>query len=309
MSSRKAYLQLFAVSLLWGGNYVVSAWLLHGFSPIMLAFVRIVFTTLFMLVPLLVIRNMRWPTRREWGLLAGAGLFGTLLNQVLYFTGLSHSTAGNASLIIALAPLATIVLARIFLKEGIGVWKAVGALTGFVGVVVIVLFSGHTGAQHNGILGDAYLFGAMLVLSMSLMFIRWLSYTMDAVIITIYATTVGAIMMMPAAGVEIGVHQARLAHTVTMWALLIAASAFAQGLAGFWWNKGVAVVGASAAAMFMNIPPFIALIVAHLVLGDPIRIAQLVGGCAILGGVLIANRRAPRKHVATATLAVTEISA
>lgn len=290
MSTRVAYLQLVIVSFLWGGNYVVSAYLLHGFSPIALGFLRMTATTLLITLPSLVTRNLRWPDRREWGLIAGMAFFATLLNQVLYFSGLQHSTPGNASLIIALSPLATILLARMFLREIITFWKALGALIGFAGVAVIVLSSTVTHSHAQSVIGDVYLFGAMLALSISLIFVRRLSATMPTYTMTVFASLVGMGMMAPAAAVEVGLHHSRIAHSVGVWFLLITASALAQGLAGFWWNQGVAVVGASASSMFMNIPPFIALFVAHVLLHDAIHGTQIIGGIAILGGVLIANR-------------------
>jgi drug/metabolite transporter (DMT)-like permease len=43
--------------------------------------------------------------------------------------------------------------------------------------------------------------------------------------------------------------------------------------------------------MFMNIPPFVAIVIAYLVLGDSIRVSQIAGGILILAGVAVSNRR------------------
>jgi drug/metabolite transporter (DMT)-like permease len=66
--------------------------------------------SLFLLSVAAVNKSMRRPSFREWGLLLFAGIFGTLFNQLFYFTGLQYSTAGNAALIIALSPIATTLL-------------------------------------------------------------------------------------------------------------------------------------------------------------------------------------------------------
>ncbi|WP_170119507.1 DMT family transporter [Tumebacillus permanentifrigoris] len=289
MSERLTSLRLFGVSMLWGINFVVSSYLLHSFSPIFLSFVRICLTSVFLIIVGVMGGQLRRPSKKEWGLLAGAGIFGTLLNQTFYFTGLHHSTAGNAALIIALSPIATLILARIFLKERFTAFKIIGAIVGLVGVVTIVTVGGD--GSFGITIGDVYLLFAMLTLSISLLFIRRLTESMSSYMITIYSTVAGSVLMTLPAGAEALQGGTVVSHSLWMWLLMISAGIVAQGLGGFWWNKGVAEIGASKASMFMNIPPFIALIVAHFVLGDPIHMAQVIGGILVLSGVAITNKR------------------
>ncbi|MFC4098062.1 DMT family transporter [Paenibacillus xanthanilyticus] len=294
MSDRTVYLKLWGVSLLWGGNYVASAYMLREFSPIFLSFARLVVMSLFLISVAIINKSMRRPTMREWGLLLMAGITGTLINQLFYFTGLQESTAGNAALIVALSPIATTLLSRVFLKEVITGQKLAGAIIALVGVVCIVLYGGkELGISH----GDVYLLVAMLGMSVSLLFIRKLTAAMSAYEVTIYATVIGTILMSPAVAVEAISGDLHASHRVLTWMLLVCVAVIGQGLAGFWWNSGIAVAGASMSAMFMNIPPFIAIIVSHFALGDPILLAQLGGGVLILAGVAITNmkRRLPRE--------------
>lgn len=269
---------------------------MQDFSPIFLSFARLVVTSIFLLVVALTWRNLRLPTKKEWPLLAGIGIFGTLLNQTFFFTGLKYSTAANAALIIALAPLTTVLLARMFLREQLTVFKIAGAFMGLAGVSIIVLF---TGEGFTISTGDIYLLLAMLTLSISLLFVRSLSLSMPSYAVTIFSTVFGSFLMIPAAAFEGLRGQTVISHNLMFWLLLIAAGIAAQGLAGFWWNQGVARVGASTASMFMNIPPFVALIVSHFVLGDAIFASQVIGGLLILLGVAVSNRKSlPRlRHV------------
>lgn len=286
MKERTILFQLLGVSLLWGFNYVASAYLLRDFSPIFLSYSRLLLTSLFLLTVGFIGGKMKRPSGRDIVLLLFAGFFGTLLNQFFYFTGLQSSTAGNASLIIALSPVATIFLAKLFLGESITVYKLTGSLIALAGVALIVLFGGKAlGISH----GDVYLLLAMLAMSVSLLFIRRLTKSMASYDITILATVIGTVLMTPAAVMEgIQGHLHVSAHA-TMWIVLAAAAIFGQGLAGFWWNRGISAVGASTSSMFMNIPPFVAIIVAYFALGDPIRPAQIAGGVLILSGVALAN--------------------
>lgn len=282
----KAYVSLFFVSVLWGSNYTVSAYLLHGFSPIFLSTIRISFTSLFLIVVAFIQKGMIFPTKTEWKYLIGAGVFGTLLNQTFYFTGLHHTTPANASLIFAMAPIATILLERLIFKVKLTLKKSVGAVISLLGVFSII---GVAGGSFGISWGDFNVLVAMLSMAISLLFIRGLSKTMHSYLITIYATVLGSALMIPAAGVESLVSGSTVSHSFLMWALLISAGIIAQGIAGFWWNKGVATVGAGTASMFMNIQPFVAIIVSHFVLGNRIILSQIVGGVFVLIGVFIAN--------------------
>ncbi|QHW34701.1 DMT family transporter [Paenibacillus rhizovicinus] len=286
MPDRSVMSKLWGVSLLWGGNYVASAYLLRDFSPILLSFSRLVVMSLFLISVALINKSMRRPTKREWLLLLLAGISGTLINQLFYFTGLKHSTAGNAALIVALSPIMTMLLSRIFLKEAITWLKSAGSVTALAGVVCIVLYGG----KSIGIsIGDINLLIATLGLSVSLLFIRQLTIGMSSYEITIYATVIGTILMTPAVGFEALAGQSHGSHHLLQWLLLIGVAVIGQGVTGFWWNRGIAVVGPSVSAMFMNIPPFVAIIVSHFVLGDAVRAAQVGGGVLILAGVAIAN--------------------
>ncbi|WP_274319540.1 DMT family transporter [Paenibacillus qinlingensis] len=159
MSEHKSAIAgLFAVAIIWGVTYVLSAYLLRAFSPVLLSFLRICVTGVLLLA---VSRTqvIQQPTRREWLLLLGSAVFFTLIQQPLYFIGLQFSTAANASLIYAVAPIATLFLEAIFLRTRFSWLKVAGALLGFLGVMVIVTFNGQSLKVS---IGDVYLLIAML---------------------------------------------------------------------------------------------------------------------------------------------------
>ncbi len=286
VGQNKAFISLFLVSVFWGCNYPISAYLLQGFSPVFLSTVRICITSLFLIIVALFYKGIKRPTSSEWRYLVGVGIFGTLLNQTFYFTGLKHTTPANASLIISLAPIATIILERFIFKVKLTAKKSLGAMISLIGVFSIIGVAGGT----LGISwGDFNIFIAMLCLSISILFIRGLSQTMPSFVVTVYATVLGSVLMIPAAGVEGLVSGTAISHSVFMWLLLIFAAIFAQGMAGFWWNSGVAKVGAGTASMFMNVQPFVAILASHFILGNRIMLSQILGGILVLMGVYIAN--------------------
>ncbi|MDG0791722.1 DMT family transporter [Cohnella ginsengisoli] len=296
---RPVILKLLAVSVLWGCNYVASAYLLREFSPILLALSRLVVTSLFLLCVGWMSRTVKKPTKREWMWLALVGLTSSLMYQIFYFIGLTHTSAGNAALIIALSPIATTFLARVFLKEKVTGFKVGGALTALVGVAAIVLNGGKvTGVSR----GDFFILLAMLTLAVSVLLIRKATETMKSIDVTIYSTLIGTALLFPAAGVEWAQGQQHAGGSPFTWAMLVFVALIAQGLAGLWWNQGISVAGASTSAMFMNIPPFVAILVAYAALGDPIRLTQIAGGALIVIGVAVSNKKLADKAISTGTV-------
>jgi drug/metabolite transporter (DMT)-like permease len=57
------------------------------------------------------------------------------------------------------------------------------------------------------------------------------------------------------------------------------------------WFRSVARVGPSRATLFANIQPFIAAVIAVVVLSERMSAAQIAGGVAIAAGILLARRR------------------
>jgi drug/metabolite transporter (DMT)-like permease len=291
-SQKSAFIGLFAVKVLWGSSYVLSAYLLRSFSPVLLSFLRIAVTGL-LLLAISRTEPLQRPIRTEWILLLASSFFFTLIQQPFYFLGLQHSSAANGSLIYAVAPLVTLLLEAGFFRVKLEGKKIGGALLGFAGVLIIVL----SGQSALGVsIGDWYLLIAMLGFSINLLFIPRLSHGLSTLSMNLYSTFVGMTLMLPIAFGESALGKLEVSVEGWMW-LLLAAAGVMNVFAGWWWTRRVAVVGAGTASLFNNLPPFIALLAGYVILGDPIKTTQLLGGIIILVGVFISNYSKTRKQV------------
>jgi drug/metabolite transporter (DMT)-like permease len=59
------------------------------------------------------------------------------------------------------------------------------------------------------------------------------------------------------------------------------------------WFTAIDRVGPSRASLFANLQPFLAALIALLLLSETITTVQIVGGLAIGGGIVLASRRGP----------------
>jgi len=95
-------------------------------------------------------------------LLFFASVFGLSLNQLPFFLGLSMTSSIDASIVVTMLPIVTMILSAIFLKEPITQLKAIGVLVGASGALIIV-FSSHSGDAGNGnMMGNIIVFLAVI---------------------------------------------------------------------------------------------------------------------------------------------------
>lgn len=111
------YLWLVFASFLWGSNVLVMRYMLEYTSSIFLAFLKILLSmaAIFFIIKYKQINLKRYPFK----LTLIVSLFSITLNFILTFAGLNLISGSFNAIINSLAPLITIVLARIFFKQSI----------------------------------------------------------------------------------------------------------------------------------------------------------------------------------------------
>lgn len=286
---RSYLLLLFCVSL-WGSNFVFGSILVKQFPPLFLADVRLLCTSLFLLVYAWCTKKFVKIRRREWGLLILLGLIGTLANQTAYFNGLLTTDATTASLILSMAPVVTAVLATFFLKEKFTIAMMIGSMLALIGTFFVV----GTGAGLSVSKGVVLIIIAMVTFSSSMIIIRKLTESLHPFITTVYSTVVGTLFLTPAALFTVD-SSAHISHEAWAWLLLIATAILMQGVCSIVWNQQLKIVGTGRAAVFLNFQPFVAMIVGFLLLGSKVTSIQVAGSLLIVAGVIVATVRSQKK--------------
>lgn len=127
------FLALSLCCLLWGGNFVMSKWMLTDLSlpPFFFACAR------FALVAALMFPFL-FPLPKKFGLLCLAALCVGAGHLALLYTGLKTAPASSGSIVAQmLIPFAT-VLSVIFLKEKIGWKRSAGICGALIGVIILL---------------------------------------------------------------------------------------------------------------------------------------------------------------------------
>lgn len=148
------FVLLVAICLFWALNLVITRWTVTvgDVPPLFFAGMRVTLLAL-------VLSPFLFPAPKQIGMmiLIAMGMAGFQFG--LLFLGLSTSTAGVASVMGQLGVPFTTILSIIFLGEKIGVYRTVGILLAFAGVMIIVIDPG----KFSLTIGIIYLIGAAVV--------------------------------------------------------------------------------------------------------------------------------------------------
>ena len=278
---------LVAMALIWGVNYSVVKYGAAVFDPLAFNGVRIAIAAVGLLV---VTRFSRlvWPGMRTISLLLAIGAIGNGVYQVLFIEGLARTRAGDAALVLAASPAFIALFGRARGVERIGGRGLVGILLNIAGIALVVFGNTHSGAAA----GQASLLGDLLILAGSLC---WALYS---VLLKPFTHDVGGLQLSTLTMVGGAVPLLILsipALLATHWravpALGWGAEAYSSLLslvvAYLFYYRGIRVIGPTRAAMYGNLQPLVAVVVAWLTLGETLTLWQVLGAGCIMGGLLL----------------------
>ena len=286
---RLAELGVLGAVAIWSANFVVVKAAIDVFGPLTFTSTRFVIATvtLFLLV--------RWrsgsvrpPTRTALTLI-GLGMLGFGGNQVLWTLGLTQITAGDSALIIAVAPVLTVLLAGILGMDRFTAPKLVGALFAFTGVAVVV-------AAGREVSMSASL-GALLTLSAAVL---WAVYAIaatrmlrrvDPLQATAWAVLGGALFLLPFGAVAT-ITSPPPAVTLAAVAAVVYSGALAAGIANVLAFNAIRLVGPSRVSVTQLLVPAGAVLLGAVFLSEPVGPAQVLGGAVIVLGVWLTRRPA-----------------
>src|SRR5690625_615022 len=176
--------------LVWGFNLSALVVLVNTLQPITLTAFRIFVAGIAVLLIAKAIGIFRLPSKSEWKTILIITVFNVALHHSLLAVGLTKTSGVNASVILGAAPLMTMVLSVILLKDRISRIRVLGFLLGFVGILVTSM-AGANGPQAIS-LGDVLVFLSIFMQAFSFILISKLNPTFDPRLLTGYMLVIGS---------------------------------------------------------------------------------------------------------------------
>ena len=189
------WLSLMALILLWGTSFMFISLSLESFSPIGIVAMRVLLAAM-VLTLVMSLRGLRLPlTGLAWLIFLIFSIFGNLLPFYLISTGQKEVSSGIAGLLMAVMPLATMVLAHYFVAgESLNRFKVLGFLLGISGVAIILWPSVVGG--HSDLLSSVLILLAALSYALNTILVRRLP-SFDPVVSSSGVMIVASLMMVP----------------------------------------------------------------------------------------------------------------
>ena len=276
-----------------GGNPVSSTGAqLSAISPVTVVWLRFSIGVVILGFAVITRKQFALPSNyKEWAYLALLGFLGITFHQWLQSTGLVTAQATTTAWIVATTPIFMALLGWLILKEKLGWAKSAGIVLAAAGVLLVVS-KGDFAALYAGRFGSP---GDFLIMISAP---NWAIFSVlsrrglqkyPAARMMLYVMAFGwlftSILFFSGPGFsEIG--QLSLAGWVGIGFLGVACS----GLAYIFWYDALQAIPASQLGVFLYLEPLVALVVAAIVLAEPVLWASLLGGGIILLGVWLVNR-------------------
>lgn len=121
----------------------------------------------------------------------------------------------------------------------------------------------------------------------SQLLIKKLSERYNTVTITLYSNLVGFWGLLTIA--PFTESSIMISRDTWPWIQLIVTAIVMNGICTLIWNHQIQIVGASKASMFLNLEPFVAMVVGLLILNNSVSWSQLMGGIFIIIGVFLST--------------------
>lgn len=295
----RPYILLVLCNLFWGGNVVAGKAAVGNIDPYALMLLRWAGAALVLLPFAIGPLRQDWPTiRSKWWLYLFYGVVGYATFNVLVYVA-AHFTSGVNNAIDQVAINILVMLFNFVLfRTRVKPLQLVGVAVTIVGVALTA-----THGELGRILSLDINFGDLLVLLASLAYAiysiglrwrprsSWLSF--------LFATFIGAVLASIAFQATLGGgldHFIAAVPTITPlgWIIVVYTLLFPSLVSQMFYVRGLELIGANRASLFINLIPLFGALGSVLILGERLASFHLVAGALIIAGIALAEWSARR---------------
>lgn len=290
----KTYLKLFAVAFFWGGTFVAGRFLADEAHPATSAFFRFAVASLFLACAVWRVEGTlpRLNPRQALAVVA-LGLTGVFAYNLFFFNGLALIGAGRAALIIALNPVAITLCSALIYREALPVSRLLGVPLSAIGALVVIT-RGHPLMILSGGIGrgELLIFGCVLSWTLYSIIGKTAMRGLSPLAAVCWSSMAGTVLLLIPA-LCYGSFAEAVHFSWPVWVGIVYLGAFGTVVSFLWYFEGIQSIGPSRAAVFINFVPVNGVLLATLLLGEPLDVSVLGGGFLVVCGAYLANAPKP----------------
>ncbi len=285
------YLLLSLTALFWSGNAVAGKAAVGAVPPMAFTFLRWTGAALILFAFAAPHLRKDWPAiRRHLPYLFLMGAIGFAAFNLLLYNAVHSTSALNVSIEQSAMPMVIMIFGFLFFRDPFTWLQGLGAGLSLIGVAVTVSngdLQALMGLSVNR--GDALMVLAGLVYSAYTLALRfkpelhWLSF------LAVLAAS-AALTCLPFFIREM-MQGIMPEPSLAAAGLIVYVAIFPSILAQLFFARGVGMIGAGRAGIFINLVPLFAAVLAILLLGEQLHLFHVVGGGLIMLGIWLGARR------------------
>ncbi len=269
----------------WGFSFIWSSHLLLSYHPVTIIFIRLIISTAFLFLMMLLSGQFRPVSRGDYKLFFLSALF----NPFLYFLcenyGLKYSSPTIAAVIIATIPVFAPLIGYLSFRERLAGLNLAGIGISFVGVVLMLITRSFSLAvDARGVL---FLFGAVFSALLYSVTLRKLTERYSALMIVAVQNFLGIFLFLPFfLGFEAAQAFAVPLEAGNIIAMLLLAI-LASSLAFVLFAHSVKLLGISKSNVFSNLIPVFTAIFSYVLIGESFTFRKMAGIGLVIAGVYL----------------------
>ncbi|HEY4134037.1 MAG TPA: DMT family transporter [Alphaproteobacteria bacterium] len=285
------YLLLALAALFWAGNFVVAR-AVHGHvPPFGLVFWR--WLGAFCIIMPFAWKPLHddWPVlKRHWFIVLSLSLVGVASFNALVYLGLQSTTALNALLLQSALPLLIVAFGWMLFRDAVTLVQAIGIVLSLAGATAIVAGGDLATLASLGLnMGDVLVFAAVGLWAIYSVLLRKRP-ALHPLSFTAVTIAVSVVVLAPLYGWE--TLSGKPMHLDWITAVTVAyVAVFPSILAYTFWSRGVDLLGANRAGLFIHLMPLFGSVMAIAFLGETLHLYHLAGAALIVLGLVLATRR------------------
>ena len=292
-NNKIAYFILILTTIFWSGNFIVGkAASMFEIPPFSLNFYRWFFAGL-ILLPFTYkeIINKRKYILHNLGFFIILGITSiTIFNSIVYYS-LYYTQVISGILMISTIPVWIIFISSILNIEKTNIFQILGVILSLTGVIFII-----TKADLNLIKnldfnkGDLSMVVAMFAWAIYSALLKSKKYKISQVSLLEVVIICGLTFLIPVYFIEMSMGNSIILGTPFYFTL--AYVVIFPGLAAFFfWIKGISIIGANRAGIFLHLMPIMGAIMAMLIFDEKFMLYHMWGAIFIIAGITLSNKK------------------
>lgn len=278
---------LVLMAVIWAVNFSVVKYGTSLVAPLAYNGARVGFAAI-VLILVVVFMRAPLPSRRDVVALAGLGVLGNGVYQCLFVIGVSKTSASDAALVIAATPAFVAIIGRLRGTERTNARRAAGIALSILGMAFVVLGASAAPSGGASLAGDLIMLGASLCWATYTVLLKPYTTRISGLQISTLTMTGGAIPLV-AYCLPAMLRTDWTSYPPLGWAAVTYSGVGSLVIAYAFWYRGIRIIGPTRTAMYSNLQPVVAVLVAWAMLGEVPTLVQGVGAASIMAGLLLSR--------------------